>query len=182
MKIILCSTKMFCSVSNSVSIMKSSVFFDTSPYSPVKANRRFGGPHRFHLQSQKVSHARNRHEAGRKQTYASFIWDLWTVRDYIGLMWSKTKLKNFIFWDTMPCMPLEVKADLYTCFIQVSCMACSLTLKMEEICFSDMSVDFKRTTRRYFPEERTIHDHRCENLKSYLKLNTPDLCCCRSYN
>jgi hypothetical protein len=33
--------------------------------------------------------------------------------------------------------------------------------------FSETSVDFPRTTRRYIPEDRTIHKHRCENLKSY---------------
>jgi hypothetical protein len=42
------------------------------------------------------------------------------------------------------------------------------TLKMEVIYFSEMSVDFPRTTRRYIPEEGTLHNHRCENLKSYI--------------
>jgi hypothetical protein len=27
-------------------------------------------------------------------------------------------------------------------------------------------VDFLRTTRRYIPEDSTLHNHRCENLKS----------------
>jgi hypothetical protein len=31
----------------------------------------------------------------------------------------------------------------------------------------EKSVDFQRTTRRYFPEERTLHNYRCENLKCY---------------
>jgi hypothetical protein len=39
---------------------------------------------------------------------------------------------------------------------------------MEAICSSEISVDFKRITRRYIPEDRTPHNHRCENLKSYL--------------
>jgi hypothetical protein len=30
-----------------------------------------------------------------------------------------------------------------------------------------MSVDFQRTTRRYVPKDRSLHNHRCENLKSY---------------
>jgi hypothetical protein len=29
------------------------------------------------------------------------------------------------------------------------------------------SVDFHRTTRRYIPEDRTLHNHRYKNLKSY---------------
>jgi signal-transduction protein with cAMP-binding, CBS, and nucleotidyltransferase domain len=41
---------------------------------------------------------------------------------------------------------------------------------MEATCFSEKSVDFQRTTRRYIPEDRTLHDHRCENLKSYISV------------
>jgi hypothetical protein len=32
---------------------------------------------------------------------------------------------------------------------------------------SETSADFERTTRRYIPEERTLHDHRSENLMFY---------------
>jgi hypothetical protein len=45
----------------------------------------------------------------------------------------------------------------------------SSTLKMEAICSSEMSVETQRTTRRHIPEDDTIHNHRCENLKSYIK-------------
>jgi hypothetical protein len=44
----------------------------------------------------------------------------------------------------------------------VSCSAYSSNLKMEAICSSETSVDFQRTT-----EDSTLHNHRCENLKSY---------------
>jgi hypothetical protein len=40
-------------------------------------------------------------------------------------------------------------------------------LKMEAICFSKTSGDTQRTTRRYISEDGTLHNHRCENLKSY---------------
>jgi hypothetical protein len=43
----------------------------------------------------------------------------------------------------------------------------SSTLKMEATCSSETSVDFQRTTQRYNPEDKTLHNHRCENLKSY---------------
>jgi hypothetical protein len=36
-------------------------------------------------------------------------------------------------------------------------------------CSSETSVDFQRTTWRYSPENRTLHNHRCENLKFYMK-------------
>jgi hypothetical protein len=38
---------------------------------------------------------------------------------------------------------------------------------METICSSEMSVDTQRTTRRHIPEDDNLHNHRCENLKSY---------------
>jgi hypothetical protein len=43
-----------------------------------------------------------------------------------------------------------------------ACMAYPLTLKT--------SVDVQRTTRRYIPEDRTLHKHHCENLKSYTEV------------
>jgi hypothetical protein len=39
-------------------------------------------------------------------------------------------------------------------------------------CFSETSVDFQQTSRRYIPEDSTLHNHRCENLKSYMNLFT----------
>jgi hypothetical protein len=37
---------------------------------------------------------------------------------------------------------------------------------MEETCSSETSVDFQRIKRHYNPEDRYLHNHRCENLKS----------------
>jgi hypothetical protein len=48
------------------------------------------------------------------------------------------------------------------------CSAYSSTLKMEAICSSEISVVIQRITRRYIPEDDTLHNHRCENLKSYV--------------
>jgi hypothetical protein len=55
------------------------------------------------------------------------------------------------FWNITSCSPLKVKI---VGFVLVSCLAFS-------------SVDFQWTTQHYIPEERTLHNHRCENLKSY---------------
>jgi hypothetical protein len=38
---------------------------------------------------------------------------------------------------------------------------------MEAICSAETIVETRRTTRRYIPEDDTLHNHRCENLKSY---------------
>jgi hypothetical protein len=50
------------------------------------------------------------------------------------------------------------QAELATCFKLVSFLAYSSTLKMEAKGSSEMSVDFQRTTRRYTPEDRTLHE------------------------
>jgi hypothetical protein len=60
-------------------------------------------------------------------------------------------------------------------FTLVSCLAYSLTLKMEAMCSSEMSVDLQWTTRHYIPEDRTLHNHCCENLKPYTDLRFSQL-------
>jgi hypothetical protein len=44
-------------------VMKSSIFWDTTPCSPLKVNRHFGGIVRLHLQGRRVSEARNQRES-----------------------------------------------------------------------------------------------------------------------
>jgi hypothetical protein len=53
-------------------------------------------------------------------------------------------------------------------FKLVSYLSSSPTLKVEAKHSSEISVDFQRITRRYVLEDRTFHNHRCENLKSYI--------------
>jgi hypothetical protein len=48
------------------------------------------------------------------------------------------------------------------------------TLKMRVICSSETSVDTQRTTGRNIPEDGTLHNPRCENLKSYIMLTKFD--------
>jgi hypothetical protein len=44
-------------------VMKSTIFWDTTPCSPLNVNRRFGGTYRLHLQGRKISSARNQRES-----------------------------------------------------------------------------------------------------------------------
>jgi hypothetical protein len=53
-----------------------------------------------------------------------------------------------------------------SCFITFSFLAFSSRLKMKA-CSSETAVDFQRTTRRYIPEGRILHNYRCENIRSY---------------
>jgi hypothetical protein len=48
----------------------------------------------------------------------------------------------------------------------VSYLAYSSTVKTEATCSSETSVDFQRTIWRYIVEDRTLHNHCCENFKS----------------
>jgi hypothetical protein len=66
------------------------------------------------------------------------------------------------------CMKLITVACLPFAFTLVSCSAYSLALKMEATCSSETSVDFQQTTQHYIPEDSTLHNHHCENLKSYI--------------
>jgi hypothetical protein len=45
-------------------VMKSFIFWDITPCSPLKVNRRFGGTSRLHLQGRKTCQVRTQHEAG----------------------------------------------------------------------------------------------------------------------
>jgi hypothetical protein len=38
---------------------------------------------------------------------------------------------------------------------------------MEAMYSPETSIDFQRTARRYVPEDGTLHNDRCENLRSY---------------
>jgi hypothetical protein len=40
--------------------------------------------------------------------------------------------------------------------------------KMEATCSSETSVDFQQSAQRYIPEDNSLHNHRCENLKFYI--------------
>jgi hypothetical protein len=52
----------------------------------------------------------------------------------------------------------------------VSYMVHSSTLNMEETCSSETSFVFQRSTWRYIPEDRILHQRLCENLRSYMFL------------
>jgi hypothetical protein len=60
-------------------------------------------------------------------------------------------MKNTIFWHIMLC-----RLCLQPAFMLVSCLAYPATLKMEAICSSETSVDFKWTV--LYPRDSTLHD------------------------
>jgi hypothetical protein len=90
----------------------------------------------------------------------------------------------FLLWIILPprkwrqCIPPKCQltfnglGQLGTCFTLVSCLVYSSSVKMEAKCSSETSVDFQGTTRRYIPEDDTLHNHRCENLRSYIFISS----------
>jgi hypothetical protein len=56
-------------------------------------------------------------------------------------------------------------AQFATSLMLVSCLAYSLTLKMEATRSSKMLVDFQWITWCYIPEESTLHNHHFEKIK-----------------
>jgi hypothetical protein len=84
-------------------------------------------------------------------------------------------LKSSIFWDIKPCSSLKVKLHfgvtrIRTCYLlhAVPYLAHSSTMKKEAICSSETLAVLQQTMRHYISEDRILHSHHCENLKSYI--------------
>jgi hypothetical protein len=61
---------------------------------------------------------------------------------------------------------ISKKANVKQVSTLVTCLVYSATLMLEAIRSSETSVDFNRITRPYIADDRTLHNQRCENLKS----------------
>jgi hypothetical protein len=86
-------------------------------------------------------------------------------------------MKSIIFWNMTPCSPLSVNRRFGgTCRLNLQGRRNKFSKKpaskqvppaLEAICSSETSVETQRTTWRYIPEDGTLHNHRCENLRDY---------------
>jgi hypothetical protein len=52
--------------------------------------------------------------------------------------------------------------------IKISCSVYSSTLKMEVTFNLERPLDFQPTTWHFILGDRTLHNHRCENMKLYI--------------
>jgi hypothetical protein len=75
------------------------------------------------------------------------------------------RMPNSILWDKTLCNPLKVNRHFGgTCHFHLHFRR----IRQERHVQQEISVDFQRTTRSYIPENKTLHTHRCENLKYYI--------------
>jgi hypothetical protein len=75
---------------------------------------------------------------------------------------------------SLPYLRTNNKPSMKSAWKHVESRVCSdyySALKMEATCTSETSMDFQRT-RRYIPENRNLHNHHWENLKSYKDFKT----------
>jgi hypothetical protein len=80
-------------------------------------------------------------------------------------------MKSIIFWHMTPCSPLSWNRRFGgTCLPAGSSWYYSSTLKIEAIGSFETSGATQWTTWRHIPEDDTLHNHHCENLKSYIRL------------
>jgi hypothetical protein len=89
-----------------------------------------------------------------------------------------TELKSIIFWDVTPCSLLRCNRRFGGTY-RIFCLPPAYLLVLLKFFFdpedggdmflSETSVASQQTTRLHIPEDDTLHNHRCENLKSYIQ-------------
>jgi hypothetical protein len=122
-----------------------------TPCSPSSFNRRFGETCRLHLQGRRNKFSKNQ-QASRRRVFRRVSTKV--SEEHVASIFRVDEISS-----AKTCLPpacLLVFAELI-----------SSTLKMETTCSSEPSVETQRTTRRHIPEDDTLHNHRCEKLKSY---------------
>jgi hypothetical protein len=130
--------------------MKSSVYWDITPCSPLKVNR-LCVPPAFTLDSCSAYSSTLKMESICSSETSVDLPP--TTRRHLS---STLKTESICSSETLVDIQPTTRRHI------------SSTLKMESICSSETSVDIQRTTRRHIPEDGTLHNHRCENLKSYI--------------
>jgi hypothetical protein len=137
--------------------LKSSVFLDITPCSSLKVNRRFrrtcclrvdGKPSKKTAWSRKINRPADQQTQWpiNRLTYEMLKWVRHGTTE-IRLCWLRFAC-YFFHAGFLPGFPS--------------------TVKMKKTCFSKTSFDFERTRAHHIPEDWTLHNNRCENLKSWL--------------
>jgi hypothetical protein len=121
-------------------VMKSSIFWDITPYNPLKVNCRFGGSCRLYLHGRRISQARNQRESRWKvklcsaetsidlqRTTQRYIPEVRTLQVFscqheIIISISQILIKGWLCWDhTLVCALRSLRHCPVKCFLQSSC-------------------------------------------------------------
>jgi hypothetical protein len=74
-------------------VMKGSIFWDTTPCSPLKINWRFGEIYLLHIDFERIRQARNQHKSGSKHTTCFVLVSL------LGLFFNSELACNMFLWN-----------------------------------------------------------------------------------
>jgi hypothetical protein len=145
--------------------MKSSVFWDVTPYSPLKVNWRFRGRYRLHSEGRRISQTRNQRESKWLGDVQSVDSQLTFRRNVFPSAGSKNSKRTV----------------LATCFYASFLLGLFFDPEDRDDLPSETSVDLHRTTRRYILEDRNIQVVQLFQRKSAIKKMWRKLClrlCC----
>jgi hypothetical protein len=92
--------------------------------------------------------------------------------------------KNSVFWDITPCTFVDSQQTFQRNMSPSSChlLQAGFLLglffglwRWRRYVPPKRRLNFKRTTRCYIPDDRTLHNHRCENLRSYIDFTRTEI-------
>jgi hypothetical protein len=92
--------------------LKSTIFWDMTPCSPLKVNRRFGGSYSLHLQFRKINRARNQRESRCQAELGGYKEYYLLGYDAMQSVGSQPTFRRNI----LPCLSPGFTALLATCF------------------------------------------------------------------
>jgi hypothetical protein len=84
--------------------MKNPVFWALTPCSLFKVKRSFGGTCRLHLQSGRISQARNQHEASSKQPATTVICRYSATQEFSNISWNT--MVHYRVFKRLPMVPI----------------------------------------------------------------------------
>jgi hypothetical protein len=131
-------------------VMKSSIFWDTTPCSPLKANWRFGATCRLHLQGRKISRAKRpawNRSADFQQTTRRYIPEDITLpfMSVYSLSWRfQTRLLNFRWLDNSEWWARPTSSNLSICLKGLGITTKALSPNTPRLC-----QDTNRTSPEY---------------------------------
>jgi hypothetical protein len=138
---------------NQSNFLKGSIFLDIMQCSPLKINRCFGGTCRLCLQGQRISQTRKQRES-RWQAEPSFT--LVFIFIFIYLHSYLSLVQN----------PLDIELVNQTCYMLIAWLILLSSRWRRHVPRKPQLT--LNGLKRYIPGDGTVHNHRCEDIKSFI--------------